>query len=164
VTTAPSPADRRYLDRLATHLRLRQVPGDRIGEILAEAQAHAAESGEPLAEAFGDPRSYACRWAPDPPRRRRVVPGLVGAAGWAVLTLGATALGVRRPLLGLPAWALVALGAALVLGWAARAPLTRIRDPRTGALSGRSRASVVLVALGTAAAVVGWGAIGAALH
>jgi hypothetical protein len=166
VGTAPNAADRRYLDRLATHLRLLHVPGDRIGEILAEAEAHAAESGEPLAEAFGDPRSYACRWAPNPPPSpwRRAVPGLVGCAGWFVLTLGATALGMRQPLGGLPAWALIPLGAALVVGWAAFAPLIRIRDPRTGALRGRTRTTVVLLVLVMCAFIVGWGAIGAALH
>jgi hypothetical protein len=164
--TALDAADRRYLSHLATHLKLLHVPGDRIGEILAEAEAHAAESGEPLREAFGDPRDYACRWAPSPPaaRWRRAVPGLVGGAGWFVLTLGATALGMHRPLAGLPASALIPLGAALVVGWAAFAPLTRIRDPRTGALRGRSRTTVVLLVLGMCAFIVGWGAIGAALH
>jgi hypothetical protein len=168
MSTTLSTADRHYLDRLAMHLRLLHVPGDRIGEILAEAEAHAAESGEPLAEAFGDPRSYACRWAPCPPPRhwRSIVPGLVGGTGWFTQTYGATGLAMhqRLPLVGLPAWALLVVGAALSVGWAAFAPLNRIRDPRTGAHRGRSRTTVVLLAAAMCAFIAGAGAIGAALH
>lgn len=48
-----------YLDDLVTHLRLLDVPGVRIGEIMAETESHLAESGEDPAEAFGEPRDYA---------------------------------------------------------------------------------------------------------
>jgi hypothetical protein len=168
MSTTLSTTDRRYLDRLAVHLRLLHVPGDRIGEILAEAEAHAAESGESLREAFGDPRSYACRWAPCPPpwRWRGIIPALVGGAGWFTLTCGATAVAMhqRLPVVGLPAWTLLVVGAVLAVGWAATAPLDRIRDPRTGAHRGRSRTTVVLLALAMCAAIAAAGGIGAALH
>jgi hypothetical protein len=39
--------------------RLRGVPGARIGEALAEVEAHCAESGETPDQAFGDPVAYA---------------------------------------------------------------------------------------------------------
>ena len=49
----------KYLDDLTSELRERDVPGVRIGEILAEAQSHLAESGEPAEQAFGTPAHYA---------------------------------------------------------------------------------------------------------
>lgn len=75
--TADPRAGRRHLDRfevertLAPHvepewaeaaileLRLLGVAGDRIGATLAEVDAHCLDSGEPAAEAFGDPVTYA---------------------------------------------------------------------------------------------------------
>lgn len=39
-------------------LRLLGVAGDRIGAALAEVDAHCTDSGEPAAEAFGDPVAY----------------------------------------------------------------------------------------------------------
>lgn len=48
-----------YRDKLLTALRLREVPGERIGEVLAEVEAHVAETGEDPREAFGTPREYA---------------------------------------------------------------------------------------------------------
>lgn len=169
MSTAPSRADRRYLDHLAMHLQLWHVPGDRIGEILAEAEAHATESGESLHEAFGAPRTYALQWAPSrlpAPRRRSVVGALVGAAGGFASTFGATGLAMdqRLPLVGLPTWTLILVGTALSVGWAATAPLDRIRDPRTGAARGLSRTAIVLIALTMSAVVAGAGAIGAVLR
>lgn len=47
-----------YIDRLVIELRMRDVPGNRIGQIVAEVETHAADSGEDPAEAFGDPATY----------------------------------------------------------------------------------------------------------
>ena len=49
----------RYVERLVLELRQRDVPGDRIGEVVAEVEAHVAESGETPEEAFGPPGEYA---------------------------------------------------------------------------------------------------------
>jgi hypothetical protein len=55
---------RRYLmdpwrDDLVTELRMRGLPGRRIGEALAEVDAHCADSGQTPDDAFGDPAAYA---------------------------------------------------------------------------------------------------------
>lgn len=51
---------------LVLALRLRDVPGVRIGEVLAEVEAHCADSGQGPGEAFGDPDAYAAELAPAP--------------------------------------------------------------------------------------------------
>ena len=50
-----------YIDQLTLELRRRDVPGTRIGEVIAEVEAHVAESGDRAAEAFGPPSEYAQR-------------------------------------------------------------------------------------------------------
>ncbi|PFG37244.1 hypothetical protein ATL41_1998 [Flavimobilis soli] len=62
---APDPTslaphlDAAWVDDFVVRLRLRDVPGDRIGDALAEVDAHCADSGETALEAFGDPTGYA---------------------------------------------------------------------------------------------------------
>ncbi|MDR1808584.1 MAG: hypothetical protein LBR33_11855 [Propionibacteriaceae bacterium] len=51
--------DPEWASAFLIELRLQEVPGDRIGDALAEVEAHVAESGETAAEAFGDPAEYA---------------------------------------------------------------------------------------------------------
>lgn len=56
--------NRRYLidewnDRLVLELRQRDVHGSRIGEVLAEVEAHCRDTGEAPADAFGPPGAYA---------------------------------------------------------------------------------------------------------
>lgn len=48
-----------WRDKLILALRLKDVPGTTIGEILAEVEAHVAETGETPEQAFGSPRDYA---------------------------------------------------------------------------------------------------------
>lgn len=48
-----------YRNELLLALRLRDVPGPRIAEALAEVDSHLSESGEDPLEAFGPPRAYA---------------------------------------------------------------------------------------------------------
>ncbi|HLL64198.1 MAG TPA: hypothetical protein VK453_00445 [Micromonosporaceae bacterium] len=50
-----------YVDQLVLELRMRELPGARIGEVVAEVEAHVAESGDDPADAFGSPREYAER-------------------------------------------------------------------------------------------------------
>ena len=143
-----SKADRRYLDRLAVALRLRDVSGEQTGEILAEAEAHVAATGESLSDAFGPPRSYARQWGRDARRGwlRTVPTGLGAGVGSYALAAGALALGRgdTGPL-GLPAGWTAALGAVIVLATAALLPYDPLRDPRTGITSPRSRGRVLLV-------------------
>lgn len=51
--------DKKWLDEFAYQLRLRGADGVQTGDALAQVEAHLAESGEPAAEEFGDPASYA---------------------------------------------------------------------------------------------------------
>jgi hypothetical protein len=48
-----------WRDSLIMELRTRDLPGDRIGEVLADVDAHCADSGQTPDEAFGDPVHYA---------------------------------------------------------------------------------------------------------
>ena len=58
--TAYAPhVDDSWVDGFVVRLRLLDVPGDRIGDALAEVDAHCADSGESALEAFGDPVAYA---------------------------------------------------------------------------------------------------------
>lgn len=145
-----------WSDALLLRLRMREVPGARIGEVLAEVQSHVAETGEHPRDAFGPAREYADHVADAlgvAPSRgwRDAVRGLtwqdVGTTALIGLTCflladGVWALGARgTAAFGLPAWA-VCLGAALVLaGCTARvvrgarreAHRDEVVDPRTGA-------------------------------
>lgn len=145
---------RRYLDQLAHDLHLRGVPGARIGEILAEAEAHAAATGETLQEAFGDPRDYAEQWAGRSRRlRRSAIPYTAATAvGGFGMGLGVTAIAGDGTALGLPALVVALLGAVVLVGTMLVVPVNRIRDPRTGALRGPSR--LLLVAPMAAAALL----------
>ncbi|SDP16513.1 hypothetical protein SAMN04487905_102230 [Actinopolyspora xinjiangensis] len=77
----------KYRDELTFALRMRDVPADRIGDVLAEVDTHVAETGEGPVEAFGTPGEYAARvveelgTAVGHPRRAVLRPGvlLVGA-------------------------------------------------------------------------------------
>lgn len=132
-----SPDAGTYRDDLILALRLRDVPGDRIGEIVAEVESHVADSGEDPREAFGAPEQYAAsftgqaraRWS-----RADVLVALGSLAGGWALADGLLGLVSGDPVVPLPAWVL--LGAAVAI----LAPVLRhlrhsastARDPRTG--------------------------------
>lgn len=63
-----------YTQALTVQLRLRDVPGRAIGQIVAEVESHVRETGEDPVEAFGQPGSYSAQFA----GRRRPV----GRGGW----------------------------------------------------------------------------------
>ena len=50
---------RRWCDDFVLELRLRDVPGARIGDHLAEVESHCIETGVDPEDAFGDPAEYA---------------------------------------------------------------------------------------------------------
>lgn len=142
-----------YCDKLLLALRMRDVPGDRIGEVLAEVEAHLAETGEDPVEAFGPPATYAAAVADVPGARSpwRIGPGVVvGSVLIAVATYLATSWTTGGVLglvagdggepgpFGLPPGAELVLG--LVVGAVALAVLVGyagrhgdvVVDPRTG--------------------------------
>ncbi|MQA33496.1 hypothetical protein [Modestobacter roseus] len=145
-----------WRDDLLMRLRMRDVPGARIGEVLAEVQSHVAETGEHPQEAFGPPKEYADRVADAigaPPSQgwRDAVRG-VSWRDWATtVVIGVSsflladslwALGAGgTSVLGLPAWlvfllAATALGASvtrIVRSFRADVSGARVTDPRTGA-------------------------------
>jgi hypothetical protein len=171
--------DQAWCDDLLLRLRMRQVPGRRIGEVLAEVQSHVAETGEHPHEAFGAPREYAdevARALGVTPVRgwaglrqwlgwRDLLPAVVcGLAGFA-LADGLWSLGAgAATTVGLPTW-LVCLVAALVLGVStARFVVTArhdpdadpVVDPRDGAdMVPFGRRQVVLLAVLPVLALVG---------
>ncbi|WP_084964312.1 HAAS signaling domain-containing protein [Thermoactinospora rubra] len=55
--------NKRYMDELTMALRVRNVDGRRVGEVLAEVESHVAETGEDPVTAFGPAREYAARVA-----------------------------------------------------------------------------------------------------
>jgi hypothetical protein len=146
--------DQSWCDDLVLALRVRDVPGARIGEVLAEVQSHLAETGEHPREAFGTPKEYADKVAGAlGASRRGLSAGLrsVGGGGLGVtvacglgsflLADGLWSLGAGEPsVFGLPAW-LATVVAVLVLGacgvhLAATSRHDRgdaVIDPRTGA-------------------------------
>jgi hypothetical protein len=102
-------ADRVWALELTEILRTRYaMSGPRVRRIVAEAQAHALESGRPVEAEFGTPTSYAARFAPDLRRRSRLT-----AAFFAALA-ALSAL----PLVDEPDWSSAAVVALLAwLAW-----------------------------------------------
>lgn len=88
-----------YVNRLVVALRMRDVPGERIGQVIAEVEAHIAESREAPIEAFGPAEEYADRVLatlalPTTRRHRQTLRGML--IGWpttlaAMLTADGTA-------------------------------------------------------------------------
>jgi len=126
-----------YRRDLILALRLREVPGDRIGEIVAEVESHVADTGEDPLDAFGPAREYAAT-ATGRPRPRwgwadLLIAVAAGAAGW-LLAGGLLGLLSGDPVGPLPPWAALALGAAIALPTVRhlRRTASAVRDPRTG--------------------------------
>lgn len=76
-----------YVDELVFALRMRDVPGERIGQVIAEVEAHVAESHEAPAETFGSADEYADRVAaalvrPAINRHRATLRAMLG--GWPI--------------------------------------------------------------------------------
>src|SRR5215470_17402220 len=71
-----------WSDNFARAARRRLLPGSQIGEVLAEVDAHCADSGQSRPEAFGDPVAYAETLAHGQDRaarnRRRLLPWTSG--------------------------------------------------------------------------------------
>ena len=54
---------RDYTQALTIQLRLREIPGRMIGQIVAEVESHVRETGEDPVEAFGQPGTYSAQFA-----------------------------------------------------------------------------------------------------
>ena len=86
-TPAPrlrADAAERYCEDLLLALRVKEVPGRRIGAVLAEVRDHLASSGEDPVETFGTPQDYAdalTAGEPAPPRPTRLLEWARNTAG-----------------------------------------------------------------------------------
>jgi hypothetical protein len=94
--------DPAWAEALLLELRMLDVPGHRIGAVLAEVEAHVVDSGETAQEAFGDPAHYArsLGLSPGTPSSRSaalatMLPVAVQVAGMSLTIGGAFALAAR---------------------------------------------------------------------
>jgi hypothetical protein len=88
--------DATWVDAFVIELRLRDVPGDAIGDLLTEVDSHVVDSGATAHDAFGDPVQYAAQMAETaartaPDHARDLVPSAVGGAALIVVIQGAVA-------------------------------------------------------------------------
>lgn len=67
-----------YVEELTMRLRMRNLPPEQIGQVVAEVEAHVADTGEAPADVFGTPQEYAAQFADRAPRPLRAYL-LVGA-------------------------------------------------------------------------------------
>lgn len=126
-----------YRQHLVAALRLKDVPGDRIGEIVAEVESHVAETGEDPVDSFGTPRDYAASLTdehrPAPWWQTLLTIASSAVAGF-FLAQGVLALLLGESYLGQPGLLWVAVG--LVIGIPAGINVwrrsSRVLDPRTG--------------------------------
>ncbi|TKJ18931.1 hypothetical protein [Blastococcus sp. CCUG 61487] len=126
-----------YRSELILALRLRDVSGDRIGEIVAEVESHVADSGEDPTEAFGTPEEYAAGFTGRdrvPWSRADVLVGVAALLGGWGLAGGLLGLLSGETVGPVPAWALLAVGVAIAVPLVLhlRRSASIARDPRTG--------------------------------
>lgn len=107
---------------LVMSLQTRGVPGDTIGDALADVDVHCADSGEDPWQAFGDPFDYANRVLGEPPIPARadawrvgLAPGVM-LAGALCLMAGVAAIG-HGSTARLTVGSLVAIAVVLVAGF-----------------------------------------------
>lgn len=128
----------KYRQSLILALRLKDVPGDRIGEIVAEVESHVADTGEDPVSAFGEPRAYAASLTdehrPDPWWQTAITAGCAAVAGWFVAQ-GMLSLLLGQTYFGVTGWLWLVLGVVIAIPAAMRVRRrsSRVRDPRNGA-------------------------------
>ncbi|MCM0639672.1 hypothetical protein [Cellulomonas wangsupingiae] len=88
--------DPAWVDAFVLELRLRDVPGDLVGDALAEVESHVLDAGTSADDAFGDPRAYAATIAetaarPTPDEPGAMVPPALGGAALVVAITGIVA-------------------------------------------------------------------------
>jgi len=156
-----------WRDKAILELRMKNVPGHEIGEILSEVETHVEETGETPDDAFGDPVIYARERAASievaPNDASSLITSAIGGGiGGLILAHSAWQLGAGQPVLGgIPAWIGLLLGVAVLAFVFHRIEPDLITDPRSGrALDSVRSMWLFLVATFGGAAVIlllaGW--------
>ncbi len=146
----------KYTSDLLIALRLRDVPGERIGQIIAEVESHVAETGEDPQTAFGKPREYAKAVAPSrgdwasPGMLLRIVWG--AATGWALADGAISLILGEEAVFGIRAWIVLALG--VVLAAVMIAMLSKDKDEVVDPRSGKAMTLATAPAFGVVLASV----------
>lgn len=142
MTSTPLDGHTKWRDALLFQLRMKDVPGDRIGDILLEVESHLRETGESPENAFGDAKAYANERAASEVTSHAPVKtgkgaglGLIAAASFAgsyMYTAGAIGAGRGEDtVLWLPPIATLLIGAAILAGVLMQLPVDLIRHPVT---------------------------------
>lgn len=131
-----------WRDKLIFELRMKDVPGSAIGDILSEVASHVAETGEAPEEAFGDPVAYGRVRAQTVARPQHPYMGLglketvmyVASAVGGLMSAGsAWALGAGDPRWGpFPTWLAIVVGLVLLLVPLKIIGSDQVTDPKTG--------------------------------
>jgi hypothetical protein len=111
-----------YTKALTVQLRLRDVPGSEIGQIVAEVESHVRETGEDPVEAFGQPGSYSAQFAVERTQGSQGGPGR--RRGWALVRVGGTTTALVAGALmllegGFSLGEVILVSANMVLAWLA---------------------------------------------
>ncbi|MDQ3525931.1 MAG: hypothetical protein M3451_12880 [Chloroflexota bacterium] len=136
--TQPLAAWPKWRDDLILQLRLKNVPGDRIGDILLEIVSHLAESGEAPDDAFGEPKHYAesravSRSKSQEDTRNVIIVALGAGIGGFLAASGAWGIGSGEDLfLNIPAWPGLIVGIAILGVGFSMLESDVVRDPRSG--------------------------------
>lgn len=136
----PAPLDlhRKWRDELIYQLRLKDVSGNEIGNILCEVEEHIADTRETPEEAFGPAREYAAvRLAAfrDPNHNdfdtsRMLIAGLA-FMGMLLYVSGAMSIGQQVNVLGMPPWIPLLAGATILGIGVFSLPVDLVRHPVT---------------------------------
>lgn len=112
---------RAWADAVALELRLRGASGARVGDSLAEADAHCADSGETPEEAFGAPEDYVAALPVSEAERRSATTGatlrdaLPSLAGLVGMLLAFQAMAAWQSGAGVPVRHGMLLGALIII-------------------------------------------------
>ena len=138
MTERPHTDHTRYTQDLAETLDVRDVPADAVAQIVREVESHLVESGEDPVEAFGPVARYADQFAPRSRERGlltlAVSAGLLGFGGAFLVISGVFGLlDETAELWGLPPWARLVGGAALIATFATMVVVLAVGSRRRAA-------------------------------
>lgn len=166
MSTKPLSDWPKWRDELIYHLRMKDVSGDRIGDILLEVEEHVRESGETPNDAFGDAKTYAVTRTDVMPasaeegeardKHNLLLIMLFAFAGSALYATGSQSIGAGTDaLFGLKGWIAFVLGAIILLVGLWRLPFDFVRHPTTdesmfedNAKTGRLIGAIILIVVG----------------